>query len=234
MIVTINNIEFNVPFDLESIALGDFLRFREQYGMKLEQELLEISERTYSEDEVEADLLKTLDLEEHFDREAITWCSFWTKHNLDEWKEKPEIEPLLSSYRILRTILAHDIQRTRKFPMTIDWMGEEWEIQNYAVNTASKMSFNEIITSKEVIRQIKKLEKSRFEALPYLCAIFLRKKGEAFTDELIEADGERLKLMDQLPMTYAMAVAFFLSSCLRVWKNSSHASDLEEDQERLN
>ena len=128
----------------------------------------------------------------------------------------------------MRYILKESVEQVLELPLEIEWQGEIWSIQDFNVNPASEMSFNEIITSKEVMRQIMAVGKGRWDALPYLCAIFFRKKGEAFSDDLIYEGSDRMELMKQLPMEYALQVAFFLTNCVSFWSSTLVSSEEKE------
>jgi hypothetical protein len=180
-------------------------------------------------------LNQELDINTHIDEECVAWVSFWTGFSFEDIKGKPDILPVLCEYRKFRQQLKQSEDVSNTYPSIIEWEGSQWEIQDYAVTPSSGMTFNEIITSKEVIRQVHALGKKKWDALPYLCAIFLRKKEELFNDEFIQ-DGrsERIKLMQSLPMHYAIQVAFFLSSCVSTWNSISQYLKEEEVTESQN
>lgn len=214
MQVTINHTAYDVPFDLTQITLGQFISYQSEYGKELDKKLKEILEKKY---EVDADYQRELELEDHLDLEALCWYSYWTKHDLQEVKSQPFITPLLEQYRVLRYLLKDDDSIIKEFPAVFEWQGEWWFISDFKVNPANEMSFNEIITSKEVMRQVHAIGGGRWDGLIYLCAVYCRKKGELFTDELIIDGSERIKELSELPLNYALSVAFFLSVCANIW-----------------
>ena len=203
MQLKINDTVHDVPFDLAIITLEKFIEYYEKFGRELDKHLEQLVSKEYEGDDIDKELLRQIDIDSHLDNEAISWFSLWTGADLFEIKEQPLIQPLLSEYRVLRYILKESVEQVLELPLEIEWQGEIWSIQDFNVNPASEMSFNEIITSKEVMRQIMAVGKGRWDALPYLCAIFFRKKGEAFSDDLIYEGSDRMELMKQLPMEYA-------------------------------
>lgn len=216
MQVTINDTVFEVPFDLTQITLGQYLSYNSEYGKDLEKRLKEILDTKYDPKEYsteDADLKRTLLMEEHLDIEALCWYSFWTKHDLQEVKDHPFITPLLEQYRMLRFLMKDDKEIMHEFPAQFTWKGEEWAISDFKVNPSNDMSFNEIITSKEVMRQVHATSGNRWDGLIYLCAVYCRKKGEAFSDHLIKEGSKRLEELKELPLNYALSVDFFLSGC---------------------
>lgn len=229
MQITVNDSVHDVPFDLSSITLGRFVDYYERYGSDLDKDLQRITEKDYrasdpsvGDDDVELNL--AIDLDNHIDREALSWFSYWTGQDLFSVKDEPIIAPVLEAYRALRFCLKESLEEACTLPMEHEWEGELWQVKDFCINPASDMSFNEIITSKEVVRQVHALGKGRWSSLPYLCAVFFRKKDEPFTDELVTEGGERMELLQSLPMDYAVEVAFFLSNCVSIWSSTLQSS----------
>lgn len=217
MQVTINDTAYEVPFDTAQITLGQFIEYQVEYGKDLDKKLKEILDKKYDQD---ADLQRTMELEDHLDLEALCWYSFWTKFDLIEAKNHPFITPLLEQYRVLRFLLKDENEIIPEYPAEFEWKGEEWCISDFKINPANEMSFNEIITSKEVMRQVHAIGGSKWDAMIYLCAVYCRKKDEAFSDELIQEGSERMNELKSLPLRFALSVAFFLSVCVNTWLNT--------------
>lgn len=230
MELTINNETKSVPFDLALISLSDFVRYNDQYGRDLDNKLTELLTEKYEGDEDEAELKKSMAFEDHLDNEALSWFTFWTGFDLFEVRNNDFIIPLLHQYRVLRFALKESLEESYNLPVEIEWEGDTWSIQNYVVDPSSQMDFNEIITSKEVMRQIQKLGKNKWDALPYLCGVFFRKKNESFRDEFVQDGSERQKLLATLPMSYAIQVAFFLDCCVNIWKSRFQSSENQSQE----
>lgn len=220
MQITVNGNLLEVPFDLTQIKLSEFIDFRQQYGNDLDKELADILKQEYEGDEELQQLEKFIAIDNHIDREGLAWFSFWTKHDFVDAMHLPGMSTLLAQYRLLRNAMDDSTNEAYSFPLLINWQGEEWEIKNYKVEPGSDMSFNEIITSKEIMRQLAMISAGKWDGLPYLCAVFLRKKGEAFKDEFVHPDSERMNLFNELPLTHAMQVAFFLNVCVCIWAST--------------
>jgi len=227
MQVTINDIQFDIPFDTELIKLSDFLEWHNQYGKKLNEELKQILD-----DKDLKDVDKMVRLEDYLDREALCWFCFWTKTDEEEASKQPGMVQFLDRYRVLKTLLN---ENNYEFPYETEWQGEQWQIEAFTLTPASEMNFNEIITSKEVMRQVYKIGEDNWTGLPYLCCVYFRKKGEAFEDSMIHEGSERMELMNSLPLKHALAVAFFLNICVNIWSKTLVSSQDEvEETARLN
>lgn len=200
MIISINNTEHNVPSDLSQVTLGMFIQYYEKYGKALDEQLAEI------DNEIDFDL--------HIDKEALSWYSFFTGYNFFETTDV-DLTDMLLQYRILRALLKESESNCKRFPIEVDWKEEKWVIQDYKVTPGSTMSFGEVITGKEVVRQITKIGQGKWDALPYLCAVYLRKKDESFNEAVIE---QRVIEMQELPLDIALMVAFFLSSSISIFR----------------
>lgn len=204
MQITINDTAFEVPFDTSKITLGQFMQYHDEYGRDLNKLLSNLQKKEF-EDETE----KIIELDDFLNKEALAWFSFWTKTDLFEVQDEPFTAPLLQAYRQLRSLIMPE---EAKFPLEVQFNNETWMIPDYKVTPASTIDFNEIVTPKEILRQLKTLEKDKYDALPYLCAIFFRKKNERFADEMVDNEGERMTLMNTLTLNVAFQVAFFLNS----------------------
>ena len=244
MQVVVNDTVHEVPFSLNDITLGRFIEYYDRYGRDLDKDLQDIvsrnyekllTEKNYEVTEEDISLHRQIDLDVHLDNEALAWFSFWTDCDFIEAKEHPAVQPLLTQYRVLRSLLQQSEENALLLPAEINWNGETWNIQDFKINPSSEMTFTEIITSKEVMRQTHAIGKGKWDALPYLCAVFFRKKDEQFNDELVIEGSEKLLLMQQLPMTNAIQVAFFLSICVNTWRNTlAYSNEQEQEIRSLN
>lgn len=215
MQIEINGAIRNVPTHVSEIPLGKFIEWQDQHGRRLDDELKEIMSKEYADDFLREDAI-----DQHLDKEAIAWYSFFTGFDFSEVADSYNGAQVCDQYRVVRYLLNASEKEAASDLGPFDWQGEKWEIQNYKVTPDSPMTFNEIITSKEVVRQLHKMGKGHWESLLYLSAIFFRKQGEAFNKNFLHADSERLKLMYELPLSYALAVSFFLANCVIIWKNT--------------
>lgn len=211
MQLNINDTTVEVPSDLSDIPLGQFLTYWEQYGRNLDKKLAEIGKRKYDEE-----FDQTLDLLELETEEAIAWYSFFTGYDFSVIMQQQSDE-LLTRYRTIRELLRISESENYTLNQDVQWKESVWSIRDWKVTPDSSFTFNELLTSKEASRQIHSLGKGRWEALPYLCAVFFRKKGEHFRNEFVIEGSERLTLMQELPMSYAIQVAFFLSVSVSIY-----------------
>lgn len=232
MQVTINDNAYEVPFDPTVITLEDFVEYHREYGRDLDKKLNELLSKEYTGDDEETELQRNQELEEHLDTEALCWYSFWTKFDLIEVRDHSFITPLLHQFRVLRHLLKDDQELPQEFPVELEWDDHTWSISDYKINPASEMSFNEIITSKEVMRQVYAIGAGKWEGLPYLCAVYLRKKDEVFSDALVQEDGDRMNLFKKLPLKHALSVAFFLNICVNIWSKAL-VSSAEKEAETI-
>lgn len=221
MEVRINEVIFDIPFDPAVIPLSKFIIWHNDYGKDLNKELIAIIDNKHIDE-----LDKTFQLENYLDKEALHWFCFWTDTEFVEASTHPSILPYLQQYRVLRYMLK---ENDYDYPYQVDWKNEQWEIQDFKLNPSAEMNFNEIITSKEVMRQVYKIGGDNWNGIPYLCCIFFRKKGELFDDKFIADGSPRMRELQEVPLVHAMAVAFFLNICVNIW-NKSLASSVEEKE----
>jgi hypothetical protein len=222
----INDSVVEVPTDLAMITLGQFLAYWNEYGHDLDKRTVAVQNALY-EDEYE----RTLDLLEIEIEEAIAWYSTFTGFDFAIIKEESSNE-LMTHYWVIKELLRQSESEAYTLAQDIDFNNEVWMIKDWKVTPGSGFTFNELLTSKEASRQIHSLGKGKWEALPYLCAVFLRKKGEAFKDAFVMEGSERLKLFNELPMSIALQVAFFLKISISIAKTTFQSLE-EEEMEML-
>lgn len=153
--------------------------------------------------------------------------SFFTGIDIAEIKEHIDLGQLCNLFLPCFRALF-ETQEDISLQSTYLWKDEIWELASPHVDYKSAMTFNEFLTAKQVIKSLHDLGEGNWTALQYLCAIFLRKKGEAFEESFATEDGERFKDMRELPMDIALSVAFFLSSSSRAWLNNFPSLVMQE------
>lgn len=220
----INGKEVSIPSSLEQIPLGKFIEWYDLHGSELDKELQELLSDTKTDP-----VLKEIEVDQHMDKEGILWMQFWSGYDFESLRDEIIIVPALDAYRIIRFQLKSEEEQTQ-FPAAMDYAGETWELQNYKVDPESDMTTGEIVTAKEVIRQLAKMGASQFQSWLYLCCIFLRKKDEKFHDSMVFEGSARMELMKKLPMNHALRVGFFLKNCVGTWASTSEYLPQQEPQ----
>lgn len=235
MIVNVNGKDRVIPSDLSQITLGQYIEFYDTFGAQLDEDLRNIDDYytvnehyNYEEEVEETEDLKRIKLDGHTANCASKWFTFWSGCDFEEWKDSVDFIPVVYQYELIRGLIEASLATEHSFPLSIGWNGEQWAIQNYCIDPESNMTFEEFRCSMELRRQLASIGKTKWHALPYLCCIFLRKVGERYADELVNEDGERFKLMLELPMSEALKVSFFLKSCMHTYLTTSHYSKVEE------
>jgi hypothetical protein len=190
---------YSYPDSLSKITLGQRIAWQEFYGQRLEERAIALAE-----------------MPEGFDKEiagadlyvdgAIQSFSFFTGIPLADCS-RIDLPQLLNVYGAARAVMAEQEEQHPEGPYA--FKGELWYIAPPEVNTESKVTFNEFLVSKEVVRQLHAVGEGIWAALPYLCCVYLRKEDEPFTEALAREGGDRYQLMMELPLDIALAVTFF-------------------------
>lgn len=217
-----NGQTYNYPSTLEDITLGKRIAYHEQVGSEYDERFQELKE---IEDEAER-ALEFADLQMDV---ACKTFAFFTGIPVEEAKERFDLPQVVNVFNVCLSVLLNE-EKVLKLEDSYHFNNEEWFIQSPQLTPASEMTFNELLTSKEVTRQLNKLGHTKFEALQYLCCVFLRKKDEPFTEELAMRGGERWESFASLPLSIAFAVGFFLSSSIYTYNQISAFSSLEEEE----
>lgn len=225
MTIAYKDQQLSFPSSLNEITLQQRISFNEEHGKLLDERLKAIAE-IKDEFERETELNQW-----HLENAARTF-SFYTGLDLDTVANELPIADLVNVYN-------SEIQELIKQEQNIDlktvyrWNDENWCINTPELKPTDKMAFNEFIVGKEIVRALHAAGKGKWETLPYLCATYLRKEGEPFTEELVQEDSERLKLMHSLPLDIATAVGFFLTSILNIYSTISPYSNAANQKESI-
>lgn len=218
-----NGKEYLYPASHSDITLGQRIELHERYGIAYEQKLKELQA---IEDEHE----QFISLTEARMLFACQCVSFFTGIELEVILESFDIDQVLKVYEASMILLSEQEAEITIQPY-YEFNGERWVIESPKLTPKSKITFNEFLTSKEIVRQLEQLGNGRWKSLQYLCCIYLRKEGEAFNEDWIEEDSDRMQLMAKLPMDIALAVAFFLVSSMNLFQNTLPYSNVEEERE---
>jgi hypothetical protein len=216
MKVTINDTEVLFPSSLQEITLGQRIDFYVMYGKELEAMHKSILEM---EDELEKDI----ELIELHSKKMVRTFAFFAGITPEVVEESGFMDNIAAVYHSCLQSLFDD-ELTEDPQRSFTWKGEVWQIHQPELKHGSKMTFGELIDSKQIIQDMADTEKGRIESLLPLCAIYLRKEGEAYQESFMYEDSERLQLMRELPMNIALQVGFFLTSSTNTYWNTSRFS----------
>ena len=205
--------EYTFPDELSEITLGDRITFYEQYGKALD-------ERAAKLDDIKDEFERECESNSWHMQMALETLAFYTGIDLAELSADADMTAMLQLYNTcIIPFLAKekDVQIKQEY----EFSGCKWVIASPELLATSKITLGEFIHAKEIVRQLHQLGKGNWYALPYLCAIYLRKEGEPFDEALLATGSERLKLFEDLPLDIALGVGFFLSSTLSIYLTTS-------------
>lgn len=191
---------YSYPTTLHAVTLQRRIEWEQEYGKDLAARAAEISEMAEGDDK---DVELTLFHVEH----AVKAFAFFTGIDLEDVTQHIDVRQVLSVFEnTLAGLLRAESEATDE---PIIWNDEFWTLPDPELHPDSAMCFNEFLVAKEVVRQIQAIGAGRLEALPYICAVYLRREGEPFSEDLVKEDGDRVQLMYSLPMDIANQVASF-------------------------
>lgn len=224
MRLRINDKDCVIPSSLEEITLKQRIDFQREHGDLLDEMYKSIME---IEDESEQQLeLIQWNLEKMF-----RTVSFFTGFDIESLRQSEFVDDIFGIYMTTMEQVFEDERQIEQFAeYNFVWNHEEWEIHQPELKNGSKMTFGEFIDSKQIVQDMVNLGKNHWECLVPLCAIYLRKKNEAYKESFLHADSERLQLMESLPLSIALQVGFFLSSSLSMLAKLFPSSTLQESR----
>lgn len=208
MRITINSKEVIFPSSLSEITLGQRIDFHNQHGKLLDQMLDSIMK-------MDDEIFKEVELAMWHTERMYRTFAFFAGVTVEAIKESEFIDQVARIYHSCLSVLMDEekeIQLQREFV----WKDQQWELAPPELKQGDRMKFGEFVDAKQIIQDMVQLGRGKWEYLIRLCAIYLRKKGEPYSEEFVYEDSERLKLMKELPMDIALQVGFFLNSCQNI------------------
>jgi hypothetical protein len=226
MQIEINDTIIDFPASLSEITLGQRIEFHKVYGTELEEKLKSIQEMPEG-------ILQDLALQEYHDETAMSFFAFFSGCSIDTVKQDAPADIVLSIYYAVFANMVAD-ETTITLQKEYEWRGEKWELQSPILSNQHVMKFGEFIDAKQILKDLVTDNGSRWDFLLKACCIFLRKPDEEYDISFIESGGEREKLMLELPMDIAIAVGFFLTSSIGLFKKTLASSNPDEaDQDTI-
>lgn len=234
---------YNFPTSLNQITLRQKIDYENQYGKELDQiysqivgeEILNqakekgVSAEQILKDENKLTLVQELDLTEHKIDLAYKNFSFFSGISLEEARRINIDKVLNIYYACFEQLYKQEFKLEDKYL----WNNEYWYIESSELSHTSTTTFNEFVTAKQIVKNFYDLGEGKWDSLPFLCAIFLRKEGEKFEENMIIEDSERVQLMYNLPLDIALSVAFFLSISMSIYMKDLQYSLLMSEEKGL-
>lgn len=200
-----NGTDYTYPASLAEITLKQRIEFDLIYGNSLQESIVELQKM---EDD---DLYKLAETKLTL-QTACQALSFFTGIPLQEVLNKISVDTVTSIFDESLSYLLFYAEKDYKENREIEFNKDIWYLPDAILLPSSKITFNEFLTSKEIVRQIEQSKQSKYISLLYLCCVFLRRKDEKFDESFIEDDSERMQLMRSLPIHYALSVGHFFDT----------------------
>lgn len=226
---TYQNNKYSFPTTLRDITLSQRIQFDKVHGTAINDLQNVVFKQNDAGENIPADELDEL----LFNIEVANRnFSFFTGIPLDEVEKNIPIETVLNIYHACFQQLYQQ-QESIKLEEEYLWNDEFWRIEKPELTYQSEITFNELIVSKQIVKQMHDLGAGQWESMPYLASIFLKRENELFDEKWMLPESERIKMMYELPMDIAIAVGFFLAISTSLYIKTSQYSqeeELEKDQ----
>lgn len=217
--------EYDVPTSLSQIKLRQKIEFDNLYGERIEA----LKNEVFGDENKEVSDLDSMLLT--FSVAAMNF-SFFTGISLEEVEQNIAVDDVLNIYYSCFYQLFQQEEELELQPEYL-WKDEFWKIGAPELTFESKITFNEFITSKQIVKQMSELASGHWESLPYLACVYLKREDESFEEKWLAPGSERMEMMLDLPMDIAVAVAFFLQSSMSMYLKTlaySQEEEAEKDQ----
>lgn len=217
--------EYDVPTSLSQIKLRQKIEFDNLYGERIEV----LKNEVFGDENKEVSDLDSMLLT--FSVAAMNF-SFFTGISLEEVEQNIAVDDVLNIYYSCFYQLFQQEEELEIQPEYL-WKDEFWKLESPELTFESKITLNEFITSKQIVKQMSELASGHWESLPYLACVYLKREDESFEEKWLAPGSERMEMMLDLPMDIAVAVAFFLQSSMSMYLKtlaSSQEEEVEKDQ----
>ncbi|GEN74093.1 hypothetical protein [Chryseobacterium lathyri] len=201
---------YSLPVTLNQVTVRQRIEFDAQYR----SEIVQLQENVFRKDEEGNELdVDEMDVSLLNVSVAAMNLSFFTGIPMSEIDSEMSVDDVMNLYFSCFHQLYEE-QENIQLQEEYLFMDDFWKIETPVLSHESKITFNELITSKQVIKQMQELSAGKWDAIPILAAIYLKKEGEVFNESWLSPGSERLEMMYNLPMDIALAVAFFLQNSM--------------------
>ena len=217
--------EYDVPTSLSQIKLRQKIEFDNLYSEKIEA----LKNEVFGDENKEVSDLDSMLLT--FSVAAMNF-SFFSGIPLEEVEQNIAVDDVLNIYYSCFYQLFQQEDELEIQPEYL-WNDEFWKLESPELTFESKITFNEFITSKQIVKQMSELASGHWESLPYLACVYLKREDESFEEKWLAPGSERMEMMLDLPMDIAVAVAFFLQSSMSMYLKTLASSQEEEAEKDL-
>ena len=217
--------EYDVPSSLSQIKLRQKIEFDNLYSEKIEA----LKNEVFGDENKEVSDLDSMLLT--FSVAAMNF-SFFSGIPLEEVEQNIAVDDVLNIYYSCFYQLFQQEEELELQPEYL-WNDEFWKLESPELTFESKITFNEFITSKQIVKQMSELASGHWESLPYLACVYLKREDESFEEKWLAPGSERMEMMLDLPMDIAVAVAFFLQSSMSMYLKTLASSQEEEAEKDL-
>ncbi|GAB0154745.1 hypothetical protein CHRYSEOSP005_00050 [Chryseobacterium sp. Alg-005] len=208
---------YSLPVTMNQITVRQRIEFDAQYR----DQIIQLQENVFRTDEEGNELeVDEMDVSLLNVSVAAMNLSYFTGIPMNEIDSEMSVDDVMNLYFSCFHQLYEE-QNNIELREEYLFRDEFWKIEPPVLSHESKITFNELITSKQVIKQMQELSAGKWDAIPILAAIYLKKEGEVFNESWLTPGNERLEMMYDLPMDIALAIAFFLQSSMNMYLKTS-------------
>lgn len=216
MKLLINNQPVTFPSSLSEFTLGQRIDFYTEHGRELEEMAKSILD-------MEEGFEKDLEISQFQFEQMFRTFAFFTGCTVEAAKDSQFVDDIARIYYSNLSVLFEDEQAI-DLKQEFTWNHETWVLYPPELKHGDKITFGELVDSKQMVKDMIEVGRGKWEYMLPLCAIYLRRKDEAYQESWLYEGSERLQLMRSLPMDIALQVGFFLSSSMNIYMNIFRSS----------
>lgn len=198
-----------IPSSLDDITLRQKIDYQQKIGDELDAKAKEIFD-------IQDEVLREIEIVNFQIEKMFKSFAYFANCTIESLQQSEFVSKIANIYYVSIGLLFEE-EAAIDLKQEFTWNDEVWKLAAPELTHGDQTTFGEFIDSKQIVQDMAKLGRSRWEALIPLSAVFLRKEDEPYDKSFLYEGSERLKLMETLPLSIALQVGFFLSTSLNMF-----------------
>jgi len=198
----------STPTKLEQITLRQWVDFYNMYGKDLEKRFADIQKMPEGEDRNNEYMLYDWD-------NTLYTYSYYTGIPMDKVMKMDLKAVIMEQGSAFISLKKEEVRLT--YRDVYEWNGHQWMIQPIYMSTSEKLTYEQFQKTQDLALIISDLQDGKQEAIYCLCAAYLRRINEEFTEDLVHPSSNRVKLMQSLPLNLALRVKKYFEDSVKLY-----------------
>ncbi len=196
MIISYNGDDYTIPDNVGDISLQEFVGWSAHAGISIFHKIANAA----SLSGVQADLTERL----IDNSRMIQAVSYFSGIPFEDVANNIPLSEVAQYYRLSAVYKIVEIEPVTE-EATYNFNSEVWELYTPSTSVSDPITQSEFASTLKLAEYFQEIENGDWSNAPIVCAAFFRKQAENFSSELLNPLGERVALLQSLPLNMAFA-----------------------------